>query len=190
MNTPGLVEDSSVAEIGEQCAQRHLHLIRTVQGCTLQMKLKVEPWAEMQTKPTRAQTHLMHKRINPPSQNTNKITNSAFFQVAVCHAQELDAQEAFAVSKGLNVQEAFGAEQRDAEHLDACSHAADAAERATDVKDEVRHEPADQHAFGRPPAKAAKAGESEAIESLSMYVFCFLPLSVVFFVSLLTHLHM
>jgi hypothetical protein len=88
------------------------------------------------------------------AKTTNKITNSAFFQEAVCHAETLDAQEAFAVSKGLDAREAFAAEQQDAEHLDACSHAADAAERATDVKDE----PADQHAFDLPPAKAARAG--------------------------------
>jgi hypothetical protein len=49
---------------------------------------------------SRAQTHLMQKRINPPSKNTNIITNSAFFHVAVCHAKELDAQDAFAVAKG------------------------------------------------------------------------------------------
>ncbi len=116
----------------------------------------------------------MHKQTNPPSQK-NKITNSAFFQAALCHANQLDIQEA-AAAQQLGTLEDGAATQWDDEQLLNTSHGADAAEEARVVKDELQDEQAEQHE-GLPPAKKARAADCEAVESLSMYV-CLLSLFV------------
>ena len=135
----------------------------------------------MQTKPKEAikSTNTTNAQPNYPTKQKNNMTNSAFFQAALCHAHQLDIQEA-ASAQQLGTPEDCAATQWDDEQLQNISHGADDAELPRVVKDELQGEQAEQHEC-LPPTKKARAADCEAVESfsmdmcvLSLFVCCFL----------------